>query len=86
MSETVPWTFQIVDVVFVSHILYILSVDPWISLYRDPFKNVLKYLENNLRRPFENCEFTPLIYKITLFSVITILINPNHMTNINEEQ
>ena len=64
MSETVPWTFQIVDVVFVSRAsTYSLffCVDTWISLYRDPFKNALKYLENNLRRPFENCEFTPLI-------------------------
>ena len=37
------------------------------SLYRDPFKIALKYLKNNLFRPFENCEFTPLriLYRIT---------------------
>ena len=32
---------------------------------RYPFKIVLKYIKNNLRRPFENCEFTPLFYRIT---------------------
>jgi hypothetical protein len=47
------------------HNLYILSVDIWISLYRDLFKNALKYLKNNLRCPFENYEFTPLFYRIT---------------------
>ena len=30
------------------------------------YKIALKYLKNNLRRPFENCEFTPLLYRITL--------------------
>jgi len=28
-------------------------------------KIVLKYLNNDLRRPFENCELTPLFYRIT---------------------
>jgi hypothetical protein len=27
----------------------------------------LNILKNNLRRPFENCEFTPLLYRITQF-------------------
>ena len=31
------------------------------------YKIALKYLRNNLRRPFENCEFTSLFYRITHF-------------------
>jgi hypothetical protein len=30
------------------------------------YKIALKYSKNNLRRPFENCEFTALFYRITL--------------------
>ena len=29
------------------------------------FKIALNYLKNNLHHPFENCEFTPLLYRIT---------------------
>jgi hypothetical protein len=32
------------------------------------FKIALKYLKNNLSRPFENCEFTPLLNRITILS------------------
>ena len=72
MSETGPWTFQIVDVFFGSrastYSLYfecgyldcLHCVSFRFSLYRDRFKIALKYLKNNLRRPFENCKFTPL--------------------------
>ena len=49
--------------------IYIFSIYfEWISvfrfsLYRNPFKIAIKYLKNNLSRPFENCEFTPLLHK-----------------------
>ena len=63
-----PWTFQIVDVVFIHthpHILYILSVDIWIVRIDKVDTLRLKYLKNNLRRPFENCDLTSLLYRIT---------------------
>jgi hypothetical protein len=37
------------------------------SSLRYPFKIALKYFKNNLRRPFENCEFTSIFYRITQF-------------------
>ena len=37
-----------------------------------PFKIALKYLKNNLRRPFENCEFSPQFYRITYSFFIVI--------------
>ena len=65
MSET----DQMVDAEFCFTRIHILSVNiliVWIDkVYMDPFKIALKYLKNNLRRPFENCELTPLFYKIT---------------------
>jgi hypothetical protein len=113
VSETVPWTFQIVDVVFVSrastYSLYFecgyLDCLDWKSwhhewqLYVDStlhlinmsicsptvtnnmrfcfvshftgtlLKLRLNIQNNNLRRPFEDCEFTPLLYRITEFSM-----------------
>jgi len=41
MSKTVPWTFQIVDVVFVSRTSTITLF--LLSLYMDPFKIALIY-------------------------------------------
>ena len=81
MSETVSWTFQINDVVFVSRArasTYSLYFEcgyfdclDWQSWH--PFKIALKYLKKKLRRPFENCEFTLLLYMITYFLPLIIL-------------
>ena len=65
----VPWTFQIVDVVFVlrasTYSLYFecgyLDYLDWQSWHHEWQFHVC-----DLRRPFENCEFTPLLYRITL--------------------
>jgi hypothetical protein len=37
-----------------------------------PFKIAHKCLKNNLRRPFENCEFSPQFYRITYSFFIVI--------------
>ena len=52
-----------------AHILYILNADIWI-VWIDKVGTLLKLRlntkQNNLRRAFENSEFTPLLYRITL--------------------
>ena len=44
--------------VLISGLFGLTKLASWIKIE-------LKYLKNNLRRPFENCEFTPLLYRIT---------------------
>jgi hypothetical protein len=38
------------------------------------FKIALKHLKNNLRRPFENCEFKTLLYRITAWILSAYLV------------
>jgi len=101
MSETGPWMFQIVNVIFASHgstyslvyfecgyldcpflgmnslIKYVLRRYYLYSSSRMThqcisFKIALKYFKNNLRRPFENFECIPLLYRYYMITIESI--------------